>query len=77
MLPIAIPRITRVELARRDDRAAHVASAGFEGGALATFTVGREAKQGTWIDYVQGTTSALLKAGHALSGFDAWITSEF
>jgi galactokinase len=76
VLPIAIPRITRVALARRDDRTAHVASAGFAGGAPATFTVGREAKQGTWIDYVQGTTSALMKAGHALSGFDAWVTSD-
>jgi galactokinase len=76
VLPIAIPRITRVEVARRDDREAHVASASIDGGAVATFTVGRETKQGSWIDYVQGTVRAVMKAGHALSGFDAWVTSD-
>jgi galactokinase len=76
VLPIAIPRITRVEVGRRDDRVAQVASASLHGGAAITFVVGREAKQGSWIDYVQGTVRALTKAGHALSGFDAWITSD-
>ena len=76
VLPIAIPRTTRVELARRDDRIARVGSEGFAGAPPLTFEVGREAKQGSWIDYVQGTVQALMKAGHALSGFDAWVTSD-
>lgn len=76
VLPIAIPRVTRVELARRNDRIASVGSASFGGGAPVTFEVGREVRQGTWIDYVQGTVQAAMKTGHALSGFDAWVTSD-
>lgn len=76
VLPVAIPRATRVELARAEGRTARVASASFDGGAPSTFEVGRESKQGTWIDYVQGTVRALMRAGHALSGFDAWVTSD-
>ncbi|MDB4937809.1 MAG: galK [Labilithrix sp.] len=76
VLPIAIPRITRVEVKRRDDRVVRVGSANMDGGALLTFTVGRESKQGTWVDYVQGTVRALMSTGDALSGFDAWIASD-
>lgn len=76
VLPIAIPRFTRVALARRDDRVASVGSASFDGGALSTFVVGRETKQGTWIDYVQGTVQAAMRTGLAVSGFDAWVSSD-
>lgn len=76
VLPIVIPRTTRVELGRRDDRVARIASTSFDGGEPRSFEVGREAKQGSWVDYVQGTVRALMKAGHAISGFDAWVTSD-
>ena len=76
VLPIAIPRTTRVELGRRDDRTARVGSASIDAGEPRSFEVGREVKQGSWIDYVQGTVRALMKAGHAISGFDAWVTSD-
>jgi galactokinase len=76
VLPIAIPRTTHVALARRNDRVVRVASASFDGGAPATFELGHEAKQGSWVDYVQGTVQALMASGHALSGFDAWVTSD-
>src|SRR5947209_6542481 len=76
VLPIAIARRTHVELARRDDRVARVASAAFDGGRPATFNIGRESKQGTFIDYVQGTVQAIMRTGHAVGGFDAWVTSD-
>jgi galactokinase len=76
VLPIAIPRVTRVELARRNDRVVTVASAAFAGGAPATFHVGRESKQGSFIDYVQGTVIAVTRTGSSIGGFDAWITSD-
>ena len=74
VLPVAIPQRTRVELARRDDDVARVVSASF--GAELAFRVGREAKQGSWIDYVQGTVVALRACGHAVTGFDARVASE-
>jgi galactokinase len=76
VLPIAIACHTRVELARRSDRVVRVGSASVDGGAPRTFEVGREARQGSWIDYVQGVVQAAMGTGHALSGFDAWVTSD-
>lgn len=78
VLPIAIPRQTRVELALRTDGVVRVASNAFVGDE--TFELGREAKRGSWIDYVQGTVQALVRAAPALAsvlrGFDALVTSD-
>ncbi len=83
VLPIAIARRTHVELARRLDGEVHVWSeaavgANALGGASPEhqrFELGRETRHGDWIDYVQGTTQALARAGYAIGGFDAWIGS--
>jgi galactokinase len=78
VLPMAIPQTTRVALARSDGDVARVASAAFRAGrgaAPATFRIGHEKRQGTWVDYVQGTVVALRAAGHRVSGFDALVTS--
>ena len=80
VLPIAIKRKTRVELALRTDGVVRVASNAFVGDE--TFELGREAKRGTWIDYVQGTVLAFVRAvpaseeTPALRGFDALVTSD-
>ena len=78
VLPIAIPRQTRVELALRTDGVVRVASNAFVGDE--TFELGREAKRGSWIDYVQGTVQALMRAVPALAsplrGFDALVSSD-
>ena len=76
VLPIAIARRTCVALARRNDRVATVASAAYAGAPPCTFDIGREAKQGSWIDYVQGTVQAAMRTGDAIGGFDAWVTSD-
>jgi galactokinase len=76
VLPIAIMRQTRVELALRTDGVVRMASSAFVGDE--TFELGREAKRGTWIDYVQGTVQAFVRevAAPALGGFDALVTSD-
>lgn len=84
VLPIAISRRTQVEVARRLDREVHVwseevAKANAAAGAstdVEVFELGRETPRRSWLDYIQGTTRALARAGHAIGGFDAWITSD-
>ncbi|MEA2753373.1 MAG: galactokinase [Myxococcales bacterium] len=77
VLPVAIARETRIELALRTDGVVRVASSAFTGDE--TFELGRETKRGTWIDYVQGTVQAFVRAVPAAStlrGFDALVTSD-
>ena len=76
VLPMAIARRTRVELSRRNDRVVRVASSAFAGEEPSTFEVGKEQKQGGFVDYVQGTIQAVMRAGCAIGGFDAWISSD-
>ena len=74
VLPAAIPQRTTVELARRDDDLVRAYSAQVPGPVL-SYRLGEEARQGRWLDYVQGITQALAAAGHA-HGFDVRISSE-
>lgn len=39
------------------------------------YTLGVEAPGRGWLDYVQGVTAALRAVGHALGGFDAYVSS--
>ena len=73
VLPIAIPQRTRVELAPREDRTVRVSSASM-GDAVLEYQLGDESPGRGWLDYVQGCTRALADAGHALRGFDAFVT---
>jgi galactokinase len=45
------------------------------GGASAAFELGSEARQHSWIDYVQGVTWALRDRAPLLTGFDLDVTS--
>jgi galactokinase len=77
VLPMAIPQKTRVELALREDELVRAASA--NAGApeeIVEYRLGVGARQGRWLDYVQGVTSVLTAAGHRLRGFDLWLSSE-
>jgi galactokinase len=76
VLPLALPLLTRVELARRSDGAVHAASTTVaEGRTPHTYDIGRERRTGHWIDYVQGVTLALTAEGHQPSGFDLLVSS--
>jgi galactokinase len=76
VLPLALPLTTRVQLAlRTDDRVrAFSATLPADRGA-AEYRRGAERRTGGWIDYVQGVTQALDRAGHAVPGFDLFIES--
>jgi galactokinase len=73
VLPMAIPQRTRVELAKRDDRVVRVWSGAQD--QVGTFTLGAEQLRHDWLDYIQGVTSRLQKAGFSFQGFDARIES--
>src|SRR5262249_9284507 len=71
VLPVTIPRRTRVELRRRPDDVVQVHSEHF--GRMETFRLGTEAPRRDWVDHVQGVTA--LARPRALGGFDARIDS--
>lgn len=75
VLPMAIPQKTHVELARRSDTLVRAASAGAGSGAAQSYRIGEEQRGGGWLDYVQGVTHVLAKAGHTVGGFEVRLTS--
>jgi galactokinase len=76
VMPIAIPQRTKVDLAPSGDGVVRVVSANVEATEPASFELGREAKVGGWVDYVQGTVRALREQGFAVRGFDATVSSD-
>jgi galactokinase len=77
VLPMAIPQRTRVELRRREDRRVRAFSVNkSRQDELREFTLGQEAPDRSWLDYVKGVTHVLQSEGHTLSGFDVRISSE-
>jgi galactokinase len=75
VLPTAIPQRSTVELAPRDGGRVRVASAELDGGAIREYRLRREQHGGDWLDYVQGCTVALARAGYRIGGFDARLRS--
>ena len=75
VLPTTIPQHTRVELARSNDDVVRIWSTSMATEAPATYRLGAEARQQTWIDYPQGVPAVLAEAGAELVGFDARIES--
>jgi galactokinase len=72
VLPLIIPRRTRVELRRRTDDVVQVHSEHL--GRTETFRIGTEAPRRDWVDYVQGVTA--LARPRPLGGFEARIDSD-
>jgi galactokinase len=73
VLPVPIPQQTQVALDLREDRRVSVRSS--EQTADGEYELGAEARRGDWLDYLQGVTVALRSAGHAISGFEARVSS--
>lgn len=76
VLPTAIPQLTRVELAVRDDGTVRAWSAQLPEESIQTYSLGSEARGRGWLDYVQGVTQAAAGAGASLRGFDLRVTSD-
>ena len=76
VLPTAIPQATHVALAPRGDDRACVFSRTLPDEGVVVYSLGHEHRYGEWIDYVQGITFVLRRAGFTVGGFDAWIDSD-
>lgn len=74
VLPTAIPQRTCVALAKRRDDKVQVWTQTLA--SHATFRIGTERATGSFVDYVQGVTSALRVHQYGISGFDAVIRSQ-
>jgi galactokinase len=72
VLPTVIPQRVSVSVRERSDRLVCAHSPSMTG-ATHTFAIGQESPQRSWIDYVQGITAALARAGHRVNGFDVEI----
>lgn len=77
VLPMAIPQQTQVALRRRSDKRVRAFSVNTsQAGEILEYELGQETPGKHWLDYVKGVTQVLQRAGHALTGFELWISSE-
>ena len=73
VLPTLIPQRTRVQATRRDDRRVRAFSRTLN--TVEDYEVGHEHGGRGWLDYIQGVTAMLARAGHVVPGFDLEIES--
>lgn len=77
VLPTPIPQLTTAILAPGQGRRVRAWSAELSHSAsLVEYELGKEHPRRSWIDYVQGVTTALARAGYRLEGFDLAIGSQ-
>src|SRR5689334_2818298 len=74
VLPTLVPQRVRAQLRRRSDRMVRAASSAGSP-AEATYTLGLERRDGTWLDYVQGVTALLALGGATIGGFELELRS--
>jgi galactokinase len=76
VLPTAIPQVTQVELASREDLIVRAWSETVDPHiGVIQYRLGKEALKRNWIDFIQGVTLLLRQEGFLLRGFDARIES--
>jgi galactokinase len=75
VLPTIIPQVTRVKLTVRRDQRVCATSAKVTS-VPAVYEAGAERPGRGWLDYVQGVTAMLARAGHRVPGFDLHIESD-
>ncbi|HEV8535519.1 MAG TPA: galactokinase [Candidatus Limnocylindria bacterium] len=75
VLPIALSLGVVVNARSREDRTAHLATDADVAPREATYTIGQERRDGTWVDRARGVTATLAREGAEIRGFDAEVTS--
>ncbi len=75
VLPTVIPQTTTVQLALRPDRRVRVFSSAIDDPRPVEYDLGHEARQHSWVDYVESISWVLAEAGHTLRGADVAIHS--
>lgn len=73
VFPTAIPQATEVKVRLREDGWVSAVSA--QGHDNGLYEMGREARTGKWVDYVQGVTKLLCEKGCPIRGFDLEVKS--
>ncbi len=76
VLPIALRLGVTVEAESRQDRMVHVTSDAAVSPREASYELGTETKDGTWVDRARGVTAILAREDFHVGGFDGKITSD-
>ena len=76
VMPVALRLGVTVEASARDDRLAHLSTDATISPPEASYEVGAERKDGTWVDRARGVTATLSREGFGIGGFDAAIRSD-
>jgi galactokinase len=76
VMPVALRLGVSVEASPRGDRTAHLTTDAPVSPRDASYELGGERKDGTWVDRARGVTATLGQHGVHVGGFDAEITSD-
>ena len=76
VMPIALRLGVRVEASTRDDGSVRLRTDAAIAPREATYELGAERRDGTWVDRARGVTANLAQQGLPIGGFDAEITSD-
>ena len=76
VMPIALRLGVTVDARSRDDARVQVTSDAAVAPRDASYELGAEGKDGTWVDRVRGITATLRQQGFAIGGFDAEVSSD-
>ena len=76
VMPVALRLGVTVEAHSRDDAIVHLITDAPVSPREASFELGAERKDGTWVDRARGVTATLAQDGIALGGLDAEIRSD-
>jgi galactokinase len=76
VMPIALRLTVSVETRSRDDGIAHLTTDARVSPREASYALGAERRDGTWVDRAKGVTSILARETARFGGFDAEISSD-
>jgi galactokinase len=76
VMPIALRLGVTVDARSRDDARVQVTTDAAVAPRDASYELGAEGKDGTWVDRVRGITATLRLQGFAIGGFDAEVRSD-
>jgi galactokinase len=76
VMPVALRRGVTVETGSRDDGIAHLTTDAPISPSEASYELGVERRDGTWVDRARGVTSILARDRVDIGGFDAVIRSD-
>ena len=76
VMPVALRLGVTVEASARDDAIAHLVTDASVSPPEASYEIGSETRDRTWVDRAKGVTAILVREGSHVGGFDAAITAD-